>query len=583
MFKLLHLTLLLCLTLTATDLTAAGSRHTVQTLRDSGISITVQPYFSDLPNRGYVPARITINNFSGREREWSLRTQDTDWGTRSVETLSSHSFTVPAEDTRVFDILIPLGAHPRSSSRSGLVVLSFSGYGVPVDHGQVNLHRTYHHSRSAVGFSGGFTGMSTDLHSPNWGLLMSSHHMTGAAINPDRLPGDWRGLSGFDVIWLSDTAWRRIVGIERRAVLDWLAGGGHLVISRDESDDTPARLAGIPAETTAGDSVSYGFGHIHFFPRQGNNLDASAVGGLMGALSPSREYILAQRIAEGNWQQFERVGLPSIPVVFFSVFLTAFAILVGPINFLVFAKPGQRHRLLWTTPVISLAAGSLLLVLILFQDGTGGTGIRMAIWHHLPEDNRAVLLQEQTSRTGLLVSSHFSLSEPAVLTQFNLNTGRSTSGRRFQVSANQGNGDWFLSRSTQAQFLQSVPATRSRIELAGGNPSSNHNAPALVSTLSYDVDTVFYRDHDGRLWTGGPLVPGTPLTLERCDRLDFDRWWETQFLKVSPVTRDRLRTQKERTGYFYASAAAFNGSETLPSIRWEEQHSLHLGPLLSNP
>ena len=583
MFKMLRLIVLFCLAFTATDLMAAGSRQTISTQRGSGISIEVQPYYNNIPQWGFVPVRVTIGNHSERSREWTLRTQDRQWRNRRVETQGNFRFEVPAQDTRVFDILIPIGAQHISSSYSGgVVALQFSGYGVPIDHGRMNLHRLHQGHRGGAA-TAPFTGMSMDLHTRNWGDLTSTRSgIQGAGINPERLPGDWRGLSGFDVIWLSDNAWRLIGGIERRALLDWLASGGRLVVSYDGNDDSPARLTGLPAETTAGDPVPHGYGHIHFHPRQGNELDHDVVANFLLTLGSSRNQVLGQGISEGNWEMFHQVGLPSIPVVFFSIFLTAFAILIGPVNFMAFARPGQRHRLLWTTPLISLTAGALLLLLILFQDGTGGSGMRLAVWHHLPQDNRAVLFQEQTALTGLLLSSRFAVSEPAVMNQLNLNTGRTASGRRFQLNGNHYQGDWFLSRSTQSQLLHAVPATRSRIEISNTGSSAG-DAPEVASTFSYDADIVFYRDDHGTLWTGGPLIPGTPLTLERCEPLDFEEWWQTQFTQASPATRTLLSAQRGRTGYFYASASgAFNGPETLTSIRWREQHSLHLGPIISN-
>ena len=43
--------------------------------------------------------------------------------------------------------------------------------------------------------------------------------------------------------------------------------------------------------------------------------------------------------------------------------LIAFGIIVGPVNLFVIARQGRRHRLFWTTPLISLIASLLLIAL----------------------------------------------------------------------------------------------------------------------------------------------------------------------------------------------------------------------------
>ncbi|NIP92090.1 MAG: hypothetical protein GWO24_00865, partial [Akkermansiaceae bacterium] len=69
-----------------------------------------------------------------------------------------------------------------------------------------------------------------------------------------------------------------------------------------------------------------------------------------------------------------------------------------------------RHRLFITTPLISLGASLLLVVLILFQDGFGGSGQRVTLMEIGPE-NTAYLSQEQIARTGVLLKTGFTTTE----------------------------------------------------------------------------------------------------------------------------------------------------------------------------
>ena len=87
--------------------------------------------------------------------------------------------------------------------------------------------------------------------------------------------------------------------------------------------------------------------------------------------------------------------------------LVLFGILVGPVNLFVLAKSGRRHRLFITTPLISLGASLLLILLIIFQDGFGGRGMRRVLMEVRPDagQNAAFLHQEQIARTGILTGT----------------------------------------------------------------------------------------------------------------------------------------------------------------------------------
>ncbi len=574
--------------LIGSELFAAGPRRVVHTQRDSGVSIECQPYFSEIPARGYFPLRVTVSNHSGRTHSWELSTISQSWGYRAAGTRGRFRFTVPDGDSGVFDVLVPVGAATGHTNYGGNTTLQFSGYAVPADDGRIVLSTSFH-SRGRPGGTGPVLGITASLRSENWELLVQDQHgdLAGASINPDRMPGDWRGFSGFDAIWIKDTEWRGLGGIERRALLDWTAAGGWLFVCYPEDDTgTPIRPPGLPAAGPEREPLGYGFGTVVYFPRDGNRLDRDAAGEIINNDLPSAFARFESTVHEHEWEPFAAIGLPAIPVFFFGAFLAVFAILVGPANFLFFAKPGYRHRLLWTTPAISLGAGLLLILTILLRDGTGGTGTRIAVWHHLPEENKAVVIQDQVSRTGLLVTSRFSTNEPSLITQVNIHTGRSSSGGNFGVLGHTYDGDWFLSRSTQAQWIQSVPATRSRIELRHTNaPAARRVAPEVVSTLEHELDIIFFRDANGRLWRGGPLAPGVPLTLVDSDEAAFESWWTMESRRAGPATREMIDSQKTKNGYFYASASGSASSvlDTLDPIEWSGQYSLHFGPLSSSP
>jgi len=88
-------------------------------------------------------------------------------------------------------------------------------------------------------------------------------------------------------------------------------------------------------------------------------------------------------------------------------FILIFALVVGPLNLFVFASGKNRPRLFWTTPLISLIGAGLLAALMIVQDGFGGTGARTTLAVLLPQDKKMAVIQEQVSRTGILLGQPF--------------------------------------------------------------------------------------------------------------------------------------------------------------------------------
>jgi hypothetical protein len=130
---------------------------------------------------------------------------------------------------------------------------------------------------------------------------------------------------------------------------------------------------------------------------------------------------------------------------------------------MVFAGRGRPSRIFWTTPVISLVATAFLLGLMFFRDGVGGSGARRTLVLLDPDRNSMAVLQEQFSRTGILLGRSFPIREPSWMlpqptdTFAMSTTGMSRSAGSFiEVNDERRTGDWFSSRSDQAFTLQAV-------------------------------------------------------------------------------------------------------------------------------
>ena len=99
-----------------------------------------------------------------------------------------------------------------------------------------------------------------------------------------------------------------------------------------------------------------------------------------------------------------------------AIAIVVFGILVGPINLFVFCRGVNRARLLWVTPLLSLAASVFLMAIYFLSEGIGSHGIYYRVTQLAPDGKFAVESQVSASITGMLMSHEFNFAEPAWLT-----------------------------------------------------------------------------------------------------------------------------------------------------------------------
>jgi hypothetical protein len=272
--------------------------------------------------------------------------------------------------------------------------------------------------------------------------------------------------------------------------------------------------------------------------------------------------------------------------------LLIFGIVVGPVNLFYFARAGRRHRLFFTTPLIALAASVLLLMVIFLQDGTGGNGHRASVVYLDSAENTACIHQYQVSRTGVLFGGSFATAEPAAVSMALLPPSRwtrlrlesrsrryfddSADAHRYTVSGSTCAGDWFQSRTEQAQILDSVQSTRGRLEL-----KLEAGVPVVTSTFNATLERVFYVNDAGRHWASpGSVTTGAPVKLAEATEGDFNSWRSEALAMLPAMERSRLTAGKQKNFFFASSRDPRAGMvDTLGSIRWESDAVFVFGPL----
>ncbi len=535
-------------------------------IAESGISMEITNFYETLPPAGFLPLRVEIKNGSTDERTWQFTTTQTQSMQQAVA--STTSLTVPARDKRVFDVLVPLSPQSSNSSRYANLSINVSGYGV--DDGGSSEHAAGGSSAASTGFF----GLGESLSVKNWGPLKDlvekagKRSLDGTPLDTSFLPADWRALVGFETIIFSEEEWRKIPAAQQGALRDWVAQGGHLILCHANTE-APQDLP--PAATR-------GAGRISLWP-----LGADLVERINKEITaPGKS--LGERVSSDyawDWKLAKSVGRLQTPYVLVMIFVVGFAVLIGPVNFLVFAPQGNRHRLFWTTPLISVLATLLIAGIIIGGEGFGGQGQRMEALLCLPSEHKAVLWQEQVSRTGVLISTSFTPSEESLLLPIFLQqrSGLSfpRSAGRYALNGRVWSGDWFRSRATQAQALLSIYPTRGRLEVT----VDEVGVPQVVSTFAQNLTEVFYYDANAAIWQAAAVAPGHKTALKRVDDKAYQKWRKEAVSPAGSLVRGQFEQfeKQDRRGKFFASTPQIHPISTLGVVRWKPAGALIFGEI----
>ena len=413
-----------------------------------------------------------------------------------------------------------------------------------------------------------------------------------AEFKPNDLPADWRAYAGYDALILTGAEFKAMAPGAKLAIDQWVRSGGHLIVldQNNEASKSPSASSDfriVPGEKSKlgrllADSLTDrqdGFG-LKTIVAARSPREVGA-GDLMMILQSGKKTLakIHDEQYHSNWKVGRELGSRSLGTGLVLFGLMIFAVVVGPVNLFVLAKATRRHRLFFTTPIISLTASLLMVGLIILSDGFGGDGTRaIAIEVGSSDDKTATVIQEQFSRSGILFSSGFDLDDQSVLnpvkppiTEMNrADSAYSTGTFQLQVSRKEDgwkySGDLFESRSEQAQLIRSVIPSREGLALVSGPGESLK----LASTFAYSVGPVFYTDASGEIWQTDSIAPGESATLQRSGVDARSSALNKAVFRFAKSHRSVLENMFQRKDSFAALAEAAPGVDTHPSIDWQE-------------
>lgn len=565
------------------------------TKTDSYVKTTA--LFSKPPFGGCLPVRVVLANHTKTPQSTtiSFTAQDgylgNDNGSRT--SLSCDVAAAPGH-TETRDILVPTPASLQPSYGNTLSVRA--------------------DARGSTGnASGNLNGnldpdfpsvlLSEALHIPNASALDAAlrSHPGGrsygssefsAKFDPRTMPDDWRAYAGFDSILMTDHDWDALSPGARNAILAANRLGNQIIIYQLS---TGSDIASLGIDPAAGGVMETrrGGGSVRVLPIKPDlKLDPAATMDLVtkGSPLPVRSKSLQTDFNGSHWPLQKEFGEKTFHYGAFLIILIAFGILVGPVNLFVFAKSGRRHRMFITTPVISLGASLLMIVLILLLDGMGGKGARVVLMEVRPdhEENAAYLHQEQFSRTGVLLGTGFTLDDPAILNVVPLDPSR---WARVTTDNNGGgaqynykpedmkwacSGDWFQSRSEQGQNIEAVIPTRGRIER-----TSTAGPPSFLSSFDFPLADFYYVDASGGAWQASQISTGRTFTCQAISRADLDRalgGLRKLFTRRNQAHFDATSPAKRKES-FLAVTGEGPAVKTFGSINWTSTRTVVTGPV----
>lgn len=554
----------------------------------SGISIEVDGWAGlsancDGRDAGLMPVAVTITNRSPRGHVWTVQ-PDASFG-RSRTAVPSARLAVPAGGTGK----ATLSFDPNDARNFAGVWFQVMGHGVAggAQRFQVQGGRSFGSAGATPpALPSGISRRALDAK----GSALSQFQITGQSLDMDRAPDDWRGWSTFGSILLTEDDLLAMPAGSRKAMLEWVALGGRAGVLVEERSAERLDALGFPAADVDG-RRRVGAGEVIPLEWDGTTMREEAVVGFLAgrSLTDKADRLLSYtdgsgalvnvvRPIVGQWiggfrKLYDVFGPRTLPVLPILAFLAIFGLLAGPFNVMVLAGSGRRSRMFWTTPVISLAATAFLLGLMFLRDGVGGAGARRVLALLMPEQNGIAVIQEQFSRTGVLLDGSFPIREPSWMRPL----GEVAVDNGFnEIDGTIRRGDWFRSRSDQAFLIEAVRPSRATIEFvaAAGTP------PAVISSIEVPLDRVWVIDEAGRYWTATDVGTGERKELEPGDATAYANWFDSIAADAGPVRLAALEAVRNRRGHAYAesTAAANLAVQTLGSIRWQDDKAAFMGP-----
>jgi len=578
----------------------AGSVNATTVMRvatTSDAEITLESWLGSTPSTGMLPVKVRMTNRTNQPMAWTLRPTDNRYDAGSMN--SEFRVGISANASGTADILVPVLPN-KTSGRFYGSTLRFNVSGSAISGGSTQVYMATTATAGSSARAGAsstpnaFMAMGDELNSRHGSKLKdqikaaTSRDWLGSEVSMIDAPTDWRGYSSIAQFWLTDSEWNKLSNASRLAVLTWVAHGSSVVVCADAA----APLVTMPSGFTSwtGNSLRHGIGRLQVLNY------SSATEAEIGSLVRDAHRVSIEQTSLNQSSKTSSLTdlVPPVtmntPLIF--GFIVIFGVLVGPVNLFVFARGANRPRMFWTTPLISAAGTLVLIAVMILQDGFGGTGARITLATLQPEQKQMTVVQEQFSKTGVLLGRSFEVpvadsvlllpvsQSREITTRFG-STRTETDKRDYTITPTQASGGFFTSRALQRQIVHSTRSTRGGIDFYEGDK------PTLVSSLGMNLKTLYLRDSKGSYWIANNVHTGERTPLKSTNLAEMQQWWTANAKHhCGDLMHARLASSiLDNLPWFYAESAepAKLATPTLTSIRWDNDRAFIAGPYAVGP
>lgn len=546
-------------------------------LPHAGVEVFASVLFSEPGEFGAYPVRVRIKNSSGQARTWHCSitgTRTAGWSNSYV----SHAYlTVEHGESKTFELftmLLPDSSTGYNAPQS--IRIRMSGYGISVgEHNYTQPYRDYKLAKLP------YTVLSPAISLRSGSVLTdefakASKSFPSITFDLGAVSEDWRQLTGAPIIWLSLEEWIALPPGQRAAISSWILVGGRLVVFSSYGRTLAQDELAMPfLSRWNGTEGYYGLGQVKLGSWNGQEVSFAEALSLVPdqaalPLSPSDSSLGEM------WRLVDRVPAPELNTFLVVTLLFVYAVIVGPVNLRYATRRGARQLIFVTTPLIALVSCLALFGLIVMKDGFGGWGARNLAVLIEGSTHRALVVQEQISRTGVLLDDSLSLPRDYLLIPLELfKQGYRSERNNYEAVGNEFTDGWVGNRARQAQLAFGVVPTRARL-------TYDANAKTVLSSIETELKTLFLKDNRGTWWKASKVLPGRPSALTRSSAVEYLTWSQgTIERSVSPSISKPLAVLQESPSAFFAEAAS-DGGFTIPVLNqfsWEQGITIFYGPL----
>jgi hypothetical protein len=313
-----------------------------------------------------------------------------------------------------------------------------------------------------------------------------------AASLADDLPEDWRLFTCFPIVVVDG---RASVSAEVQDALRRyaFAGGSVVVAAAEQLPSGPLRDL---ATASPGGAGSHGLGQIAATPAFGGDTTAMRV--RLAELPPLGRGLWPA--AKNLFAQQDIADLGQAPVAMFVLVILLFAILVGPVNFLVLRRRRRPLLALVTVPLLGFGTTFVILGYGVFHDGFGVRGV-VTSWTMLDQARHEATTIAARSLFAGLAPSELTMPADALVLSLRAGATRRDWPDRWHWDADRERLDGGVLPSRTVTPLLSVQQGTARQRLTV-RVLGDDALELLVDGGVVPVGQMVLRDLDGRYWAG---------------------------------------------------------------------------------